>query len=49
MNAAEVVVHEVDCEGVFVVFQCFTESVGEPGEPPVLHPKRHVLTFDKAG
>ena len=47
MNAAEVVVREVQGGRRFQVFQFLTESVGQPGQPPHGHPNREILPLDQ--
>lgn len=49
MHAAEVVIHEVESEGMTVIVDFLRERVGEPGEAAHLHPHREVLALDVAG
>lgn len=49
MNAAEVVVHEVERDGRDMVLNLLAECVGQPCETAHLHPHREVLPLDKAG
>ena len=48
MNAAEVVIGEVQRDGCFQVRQFLAESVRQPREPANRHPHREVLPLHKA-
>jgi hypothetical protein len=49
MDAAEIVVGNVQRHGRRVVFELFGKAVGEPGKAPAGHPNRQVLPLDIAG
>ena len=49
VNPAEVVVHEVNRGGVFMVFQLLAESVGQSCEAAVAHAQREILPLYMAG
>ena len=49
VNAARVVIGEVQGQGRFQIIPLFRESVGEPGEPLAPLPERSVLPLDMAG
>lgn len=46
MNAAEVVVHMKQCQHSDVIFELLTEGIGQPGEPPHVHPHIKILSFN---
>ena len=46
VNAAEVVIGEVESEGRFQVLPLLTKAVRQPREPPHRHSDIEVLTFD---
>ena len=46
MDAAKVVVREVQGGRRFQVFQLLTESVGQPGQSPHAHPHGEILPLD---
>lgn len=46
MNAAEIVVREVQRQGRFQVRQFLAERIGQPGKPPAHHADGQVLPFD---
>ena len=48
MDSREVVVHEVQGDGVGVVLYFLAEGVGQPREPTHLHSHREVLALDIA-
>lgn len=49
VNPAEVVVHEMQRDGVAVIFNLFAEGVRQPRESADAHSHRQVLAFDQAG
>lgn len=49
VNAAEVVAHEVQRDGLSVVFNLLRERIGQSGHAANLHPRRQVLPVDRAG
>lgn len=49
VNAAEVVIHEMDGCGVFVAFQFLAECVGQARKAAVTHAQREVLPLNVAG
>jgi hypothetical protein len=46
MQLAEVVIREVEGDCSFKIFQLFTESVCQPGQPTAMHPQGVILLFD---
>ncbi len=46
MLTAKVIVHKVQAQHVQVVFQLFTESVGQPDEPAHTHTHGQVVTLN---
>jgi hypothetical protein len=47
----KIVVHEINCQRVLVVFNLFAESVGQPGKPTHSHPQWKLefpITFGKS-
>ena len=48
VDAAEIVIHEVQRNSVAEVFHLFGKSIGQPGEPPHAHAHGEVLALDKA-
>ena len=49
MNLAEVVIHEVQRDGMRVHFDLLGEGIGQPGKSAHVHPHREVLPLDVAG
>lgn len=49
VDPAEVVVHEMQGQGVFEVLDLLREGVGQSGEPAHLHPHREVLPLGVTG
>lgn len=49
MDAAEIVVHEIERQRENVVVELLAESVGEPGEAPHRHTHREVVPLDVRG
>lgn len=49
VNTSEVIVHEVDSDGMSVVFHFLRKRIGKTGESAHVHSHRQVLTFDVAG
>jgi len=49
MDLAEIVIHEMQADGVHVIFYLFRERIGSPGEPADTHPPGQVLAFDVTG
>jgi len=49
MHAAKVVMHEVQCNRAFKVFNLFAESIGKPRESAHSHAHGQVLALDVAG
>ena len=47
MNAAEVVIGEMQCDGGFQVRQLLAERIGKPREAAHLHPHRQILALYK--
>jgi hypothetical protein len=48
MHTGEVVPHEIEGEGMAVVFELFGESVRQPGKPAEAYPCREVMPLDIA-
>jgi hypothetical protein len=46
MDAAEIVVHEINREGVLVILNLLGVGVREAGKAPHGHPHRQILAFD---
>ncbi len=49
MNAAEIVMREMQADGGFQVRQLLAKGVRQPCEPPAHHTKGEILPFDVAG
>ena len=49
MRLAKVVIREIQRRRSFKIVQLFAESVGQPGQPPAVHPQRVVLFLHMAG
>ena len=47
MDSPEVVVHEVECHGMFQVLNLLGKRVREPGKAPHTHPHREVLALNE--
>ena len=48
VNAAEVVVHEVQTDCMHVVLDFLAEAIGQPSESPHVHAHRQVLALHEA-
>lgn len=48
MNPGEVVMHEVERDGMGLVLDLLAERIGQPRHPAHAHPHREVLPFHKA-
>src|SRR5882762_9798555 len=49
VDAAEVIVHVVNCQRMCVILDFLAESICQPSEAPHGHAHREILPFDKAG
>jgi len=49
VDANEIVMHEMDRDGMSVVLGLFREAIRQPREPPHRHPHDQVLPLNVAG
>ena len=49
MNPAEIVMHVMECNGVFQILQLLAESVSQSSEPAHRHSHRQILALNVAG
>ena len=49
MNPSEVIVHEIKAHRVGMILRLLGKGIGQPGKPPLLHPKGQVGPLDIGG